>query len=140
MGLRNLVTNNFWWKVAALLLAVGAWAGLSPDEYPIMIRPSGTSIATRELVSHPITITKEASDTREFKVSPSEVDITISSRDEKVLRELDGRDILPRIDLRNFGTNATNVEITVIIPEMEKKGLKLERLQPERVQVELVPD
>lgn len=140
MGLRTLVTNNFWWKVAALLLAAGVWFGLTPERYPITLTTPGIGYATRELVQHPITITKEAADAREFKVTPSVVDITISSRDEEVLRKLDGREVLPRVDLRNFDTNTTNVPITVVIPEMEKRGLRLERLVPEKVQVELVKE
>ena len=135
-----MVTNNFWWKVAALVLAVGVWFGLTPENYQLTLPTPGVAYATRELVQHPITITKEAADAREFKVTPSTVDITISSRDEEALRELDGREILPRVDLRNFGTNMTNVPITVVIPEMEKRGLELEDLSPETVQVELVKE
>ena len=136
--MRELVLNNFWWKVTALLLAVGAWFGLTPGQYNLTLPATGVGYSTRELVQHPITIIKEAADTREFKVTPSAVDITISSRSLDSLRELDGREISPRVDLREFNTNSTTAEIVVVIPEMEKRGLELEKLSPERVQVELV--
>ena len=138
--MRELLLNNFWWKVTALLLAVGAWLGLSQEQYKL-ITPTTTVVpSTRELVQHPITIIKEAADTREFKVTPSEVDITISSRNLEDLRELDGRDVSPRVDLREWDTNATTAEVVVVIPEMKERGLELLKLVPDRVQVELVKD
>lgn len=140
MAIRDLIVNNFWWKVTALLLAVGAWFGLTPGTVPFKLPQTGVPYATRELVAHPITITKEAADTREFKVTPATVDITISGGDDDSLRALNAQEIRPTVDLRSFDTNMTTADIVVFIPEKEKLGVKLVKLVPNTVQVELVKE
>lgn len=140
MPFRELILNNFWWKVTALLLAVGAWYGLSPaGRIPIDLPSTSAGISTRELIAHPVTVSKRADDTREFRVSPSEVDITISSRNYETLKNLDGREIRATVNLTEY-TNQTMMPITIYVPEKEKRGLDLVKLFPEKVRVEVVKE
>ena len=140
MPFREAILNNFWWKITALLLAVGAWYTLSPaGRIPIDLPTTPSGYSTRELIAHPVTISKRADDPREFRVSPSEVDITISSRNLEALKNLDGREIRATVNLTEY-TNQATVAITVFVPEEEKKGLELVKLFPEQVKVEVIKE
>jgi hypothetical protein len=133
---RELILNNFWWKVTALLLAVLTWLGFQPREDRPSLLPQGFQpFFTRHLISHPITITKNASDTREFKVTPSEVDITLSG-DEKILKNLSESEVQATVNIQNWDPRTNTLEIKLFVPP--EGGIKLERMTPERVQVELL--
>jgi hypothetical protein len=139
MPTRDLIFNNFGWKLTALLLAIAAWFGFRTHENPQFVSQSfGPTMSTRELVSHPITIAKPASDTREFRVSPSEVDITMGSSDWNRLKKIEGKDIQATVDLTNFKETNGTIPIKVYLPP--GSGVTLERLVPERVQVELIKE
>jgi hypothetical protein len=140
---RELVLNNFWWKVTALLLAVLVWFGFRPHEkrwnlFPDTFRP----YYTRYFIAHPVSISKPAADTREFKVTPSEVDITLTG-DEKTLRALRGSQLRATADVGDLDATdlkaKTNVlTIKISFPNDEK--IKIERVNPDQVQVELLKE
>src|SRR5688572_32049933 len=90
---------------------------------------------TRVMIAHPITITKPATDTREFKVTPSEVDITLSG-EEEVLRDLASGEVRATVEIVEFRNDTNSLQIHVYVPP--RGGIKLERLTPERVQVEVL--
>ena len=92
---------------------------------------------TRLMIAHPITITKPATDTREFKVTPSEVDITLSG-DEKVLRKLAASEVSATVQIAEFKNDTNSLKIHVYV--QPEGGIKLERLTPERVQVEVIKE
>ena len=119
--------------MTALCLAVLAWFGFQPRDMS-ELWPSRTDY-TRLLIAHPVTITKTATDTREFKVTPSEVDITLSG-DEKVLRDLSSSEVRATIEVLEFKDATNSLEIHVYVPP--RGGIKLERLVPSRVQVEVI--
>ena len=134
--MRDAILNNFLWKVTALLLAVLAWYGFQPKDSRFKFFPEtpGTRAAyTRYFLAHPITISKPATDTREFRVTPPYVDITLTS-DEEI--EIDGSDLRATVDVSNFEGETNMLEVVPFVPD--KGGLKVERITPERVQVELV--
>lgn len=131
--MRDILLNNFWWKVTALCLAVLAWFGFQKRDIG-EFWPTKTDY-TRLLIAHPVTITKPATDTREFKVTPSEVDITLSG-DEKLLRELSSSDVRATVEILEYKDHTNTLEIHVYVPP--RGGIKLERLVPDRVQVEVI--
>jgi hypothetical protein len=133
--MRELVVNNFWWKMTALCLAVLAWFGFQPREMRPYLFPQGRTDYTRLMIAHPVTITKPATDTREFKVTPSEVDITLSG-EEKILRDLASGEVRATIEIIEFKDGTNSLPIHVYVPP--RGGIKLERLTPERVQVEVL--
>jgi hypothetical protein len=135
---RELLLNNFWWKVTALLLAIVVWIGFQPRDkhlnlFPDAYRPS----YARYLLRHPVTIIKPANDTREFKVTPEEVDISLSG-DQKVLENLRGSEVRASVDVVSFTSKTNQLPITVSFPP--GGDIKLERVIPERVQVELLKE
>jgi hypothetical protein len=135
---RDIVLNNFWWKVTALLLAILAWLGFQPGEIrPSLLPESFRPFFTRYLIAHPVTVSKSATDTREFKVTPSEVDITLSG-DEKILRNLAPSEVRAEVLMSEYKGETNTLLIHVYVPP--RGGIKLERLTPERVQVEVLKE
>jgi len=139
---RELIADNFWWKMTALLLAVLAWFGFSPKQNRQMLLP-GTMRPhfTRYLVAHPVTITKNAADAREFKVAPAAVDITLSG-DEKVLRALSDSEVRATVEVSKVKENgeAAPISLPIVLFLPPESGIKLERMTPERVQVEQIKE
>lgn len=136
--MRDLLLNNFWWKLTALLLAILVRFGFQPREqrwsfFPDTFRP----YYTRYFISHPVSISKNATDTREFKVTPSVVDMTLSG-DEKKLRALRGSELRATVDVTELKGSSNVVSITPSFPD--ERGIKVERITPDHVQVELLKE
>lgn len=135
--MRELLLNNFRWKLIALLLAMLAWHGFQPRENrPQLLPNSLRPYFTRQLISHPVTISKQATDLREFKVTPSVVDITVSG-EERDLRDLSDLEIRPTAHVGDLAVGTNSVLIQVPLPA--GKAVQVERIVPERVQVEVFP-
>jgi YbbR domain-containing protein len=135
---RDLLLNNFWWKVTALLLAIVVWLGFQPRDKKLNLFPDAYQPSyVRYILRHPVTIIKPANDTREFKVTPSEVDIALSG-DEKVLDRLKGSEIRASVDVVSLAGKSNTLPITVNFPHSEQ--IKQEQVTPDRVQVELTKE
>jgi hypothetical protein len=130
--MRDVILNNFWWKVTALVLAVLAWSGFQPREIGSYFR---TTSSYRHMIMYPVTISKPATDTREFKVTPSEVDITLSG-EEKVLRSLSASEVRAEVFMADYNGDTNTLPIQVAVPP--RGGVKVERVSPETVQVEVI--
>ena len=135
--MREILVNNFWWKFTALCLAVLAWLGFQPEEDFPRLFPHGRTDYTRLMIAHPVTITKPATDTREFKVTPSEVDITLSG-EEKILRDLASREVRATVEIAEFKDGTNSLRIHVYVPP--RGGIELVGITPERVQVEVIKE
>jgi hypothetical protein len=134
---RDVLLNNFWWKVTALLLAIVVWLGFQPRDKRLNLFPDAyRSSYVRYILRHPVTIVKPATDTREFRVTPSEVDISLSG-DEKVLEALRGSEVRASVDVVSVTTRTNVLPIAVSFPPTAG-AIKVERVTPERVQVELL--
>ena len=136
--MREIVLNNFWWKVTAFLLAVLAWLGFQPKDKRLSLVPDGFRTQyTRYLVAHPVTIIKPATDTREYRITPAFVDITLSG-DEKLLGEIWAGELRATVDVTGFKDGTNSLPLRFVPPE--GKNIQLERMVPDRVQVELRKD
>jgi hypothetical protein len=137
---RDFVLNNFWWKITALLLAILVWIGFRPRDKPLNLFPDQYAYRAsyvRYLLRHPVTIIKPATDTNEFKVTPAEVDISLSG-DEKVLSALRGGEVRASVDVVSLGGKTNVLPLIVTFPP--GGNIKVERVIPERVQVELLKE
>lgn len=130
--MREVLLNNFWWKVTALLLAILAWLGVQGENARDLLPTTKT--AWHYMIAHPVTISKPATDTREFKVTPAEVDITLRG-EEKFLRELSATEIRAEVWASDYKGDTNTLPIHVFVPN---ENIKLERVSPERVQVEVL--
>ncbi|HTG43385.1 MAG TPA: hypothetical protein VK633_02515, partial [Verrucomicrobiae bacterium] len=76
--MRDFLLNNIGWKLTALILAILVWLGFQPRDKHLNLFPEGYRPSyVRYLLRHPVTIIKPATDTNQFKVFPSEVDISL---------------------------------------------------------------
>lgn len=139
MAKRDLILNNFWWKLTALFLAVAVWVGFkSREKDGIKLFPDRPTSHSRVLILHPISITKPANDSREFRVQPTTVDITLSGGDADTLREIDTRQVRATVEISSDLAGETNtLPINVFLPQ-NIRNVQLEKWAPDKVQVELV--
>lgn len=135
--MREILLNNFIWKLTAFLLAVLAWLGFQPKDKRLNLFPDTLRTQySRYLVAHPVTITKPATDRREFKITPSYVDITLNG-DER-LNDIDLSEFRATVDVAAFKEGSNSLPLRFVPPE----GAKIQsfRLQPDKVRVEVIVD
>ena len=136
MAKRDLIFNNFWWKLTALMLAFASWIGVKTlDSDRLLIMPDVGAFSSRELVSHPITITKPATDQREYLIQPTTVDITLIG-DLKALRSLDTREVRATVEVADLRGETNTLPIKVLLPQLE--GVRMEKYGPQKAQVEVI--
>ncbi len=129
--LRNLVLADFWLKLFSLLLAVILWvtvtfASLKDPGIDLRVVP-------RKL---PVTILASTEDSHNFRVSPSEVVVTVQGNP-KTLQNLQTNDIRALVDLTGVGAaRDLRKHIEVSVPA----GVTLMRVVPDEVQVIFPPD
>jgi YbbR domain-containing protein len=129
--LRNLVVEDFWLKLFSLVLAVLLWltvtfasrkdAGADQHVLPKML---------------PVTILASTEDAHNFRVSPSEVAVTVQGNP-KTLQNLQTNDIRAIVDLTGVGAaRDLRKRVEVSVPA----GVTLMRVMPEEVHVIFPPD
>jgi hypothetical protein len=134
---RELLLNNVMWKVTAFLLAVVAWLGFQPRDKRINLFPDLKTEYTRYLVAHPVTISKPATDTREFKITPAFVDIALTG-DEKELRGVSAGELRVTVDVAGFRDGTNLLPLRFIAPN--GTGIRDQGIQPDRVRVEVLKE
>jgi len=129
--LRNLVVEDFWLKLFSLLLAVLLWL-------TVTFASGKDSGADQRVISKmlPVTILASTGDVHNFRVSPSEVAVTVQGNP-KTLQNLQTNDILAIVDLTGVGAaRDLRKRIEVSVPT----GVTIMRMIPEDVQVIFPPD
>jgi len=99
--LRHLFLDDFWLKLFSFVLAVLTWLTVS-----FAIQKEVTPIPNLTLEKNgrrpfprlPVAVLSSAADVRNFKVEPSEVQVTVEG-DAKLLKSLQSRDIRVMVDL-----------------------------------------
>lgn len=129
--LRKLVLEDFWLKLFSLLLAVLLWVTVT------FASRKDTGIDLRVLPKMlPVTILASTEDIHNFRVSPSEVAVTVQG-DPKTLQNLQTNDIRAMVDLTGVGAaRDLRKHIEVSVPA----GVTLMRVMPDEVQVIFPPD
>ena len=129
--LRNLVLEDFWLKLFSLVLAVLLWLTVT------FASRKDTGADQRVLPKMlPVTILASTEDAHNFRVSPSEVAVTVQGNP-KTLQNLQTNDILAIVDLTGVGAaRELRKRIEVSVPA----GLTHLRVMPEEVQVIFPPD
>jgi len=98
--LRQLFLKDFWLKLFSLSLAVLTWITVSfaiqKEGTPAV--PSTTTIVQRPFFNLPVLVVSSTADVRDFKVKPSEVEITVQG-DPKLVEDLQSKDIRAIVDL-----------------------------------------
>ena len=129
--LRNLLLEDFWLKLFSLMLAVLLWLTVS------FARRKDSGIDKQVLPKTlPVAILALAEDVHNFRVSPSEVEVTLQGNP-KTLQSLQTNDLRAFVDLTGVGAaRDLRKRIEVSVPA----GVTPLNVIPEEVQVIFPPD
>jgi YbbR domain-containing protein len=130
MAKRDLVFHNFWWKLTSLLLAVIVWFVVHQDA------PAGAAIMPRNTYrfsSHPLAVLRDSTDKRPVRITPTEVDVTVTAPITETTRLADA-DIQTFIDLSEVDGRVSKVRVRVYVP----RGVRLEQITPDEATVEIM--
>jgi YbbR domain-containing protein len=129
--LRNLVLKDFWLKLFSLMLAVLLWLAVK-----VASRKDGGIDQRVSSKMLPVAILALAEDVHNFRVSPSEVEVTLQGNP-KTLQSLQANDLRAFVDLTGVGAaRDLRKRIEVSVPA----GVTPLSVIPEEVQVIFPPD
>ena len=131
--LRHVVVDDFWLKLFSLVLAVLFWLTVSFAIQQKEVAPSpapSLTLAVHTFFNLPVVVMSSAADVRNFRVSPSAVEVTVQG-DAKAVESLQSKDIRPIVDLTGIEAANALKRIEVSTPA----GVTHVRVVPEQVQV-----
>ena len=135
--LRQVFVDDFWLKLFSFLLAVLIWltASLAIQKEGSPATPLSLAPEERTFSNLPVLVIAAAQDARNFRVSPSTVEVTVRG-DAKIVRALGATEIRARVDLTGVETaSELKARIEVSVPA----GVSLVRIEPTEVQVVFPP-
>lgn len=136
--LRNLIFRDFWLKLFSLALAVLIWIIVAPAaERQQSVNPLvlSTTERTWTYFNIPVLVVSAASDVRDFKVSPSEVEVTVHGEPD-ILKQIKATDIKALVDLTGIeSASSLRKQIEVTVPG----GVTFDSVQPAEVDVIVPP-
>ncbi len=127
----DIITKNFWQKLGALVLAVLIWFTIYSIQHDVRFRKS-LMPQTRTFVNHPITVMKTATDPRSYKITPSEVDVTVRGMPD-ILNSLNEKDIEVYVNLTDI-LEAEKLKKKVIVSPPD--GITVLNVEPRYVTIE----
>ena len=131
MSFRDIVSNNFKWKLGALSMAMFVWfiiqialaKGCNPADHPL------SDVRTRIFFRQPVLVITEPGDPQRFKVTPAKVDITIRSTS-TALNKMTEKDLRAFVSLagEEVGPEQTK-EVLIFVPNtVELDSVKVDPL------------
>ena len=130
--LRDLFFKDVWLKLFSLSLAVLIWFTVS---YAIPTLP--LHISERTFFNLPVVVMSAASDVRNFKVNPNEVELTLQG-DPKILSKIQTKDIHVLVDLTDIKPEP-DATVTKRIEVSTPPGVTHSRVQPQEVRIIFPP-
>jgi len=136
MRFRHLLLNNFGWKLLAFSLASMVWFSVRTSIH-LAIQPSSPLISqseSRVYMRLPVAVLTSPGESREFKVEPAAVSVTITGPTE-MLDTLRPFDLTPYVNLyegREASGHRRRVHLTI------PPGVSVNRITPADVMVETV--
>ena len=128
--LRHLFLEDFWWKLFALVLAILVWLTVT------FASQKEARTAPRVFANLPVAVLSGAEDVHNFKVSPSEVEVTVQG-DARTLQNLQDKDIRAMVDLTGVAVaEDLHKPIEISVPA----GVTCLRVVPKEVKVIFPPD
>jgi len=134
MTLRDLILNNFVWKLTSLILAMLVWWRIDNlvERDKEQAETPATSSGETQTFSLPVRVLGPARNARGFAVVPGEVTVTLRGK----------RDILERINATNvvvyvdatFAPDAPSATLTVVV--RPPAGVSVQEVRPAGVYVE----
>jgi hypothetical protein len=103
MASRNVILQNFWWKLLSLLVAALAWflieTEVQKSEQQAKSKEEVETDSRRPFYGVPVTLLTPPSNTNRFTVVPGEVAVWVGSKDSKALYELQARRVQAFVDV-----------------------------------------
>jgi YbbR domain-containing protein len=138
--LRQLVLQDFWLKLFSLALATLIWLTVSiyihKNKEGGLPSLGGNPLEERlTLLNIPIKVVAEAADVRNFKVTPTTVDVTVRGQPE-ALKNLERTQIRALVDLTDVAAaRLASMRIDITVPP----GITIESWEPRVVEVIVPP-
>lgn len=132
MATRESIVHNFWWKVTSLLLAVIVWFVVKAQDTSTA-RPQVLPRHSYRFRSHPLNVMRDSVDKRPLRITPTEVDITVTTPITETSR-LSASDIQTFVDLAEVDPQTRKAPIRVYVT----RGIRLEKIVPTEAMVEIV--
>ncbi len=134
---RQLVVHDFWLKLFSLALAILVWVTVSfaIRHQGSPVNTMGLAIKERPFYNLPVIVLSSAEDVRNFRVSPSEVEVTVQG-DAKIVDNLRAKDIRTMVDLT--GVEAAK-DLRRRIEVSTPPGVTHVRISPPDVQIVFPP-
>src|SRR5882757_3650127 len=129
--MRDWITNDFWWKLFSVFLAVAIWLTVHQIRDEPSVTP--TSGNTLSIGSVPVTIISASADVHEFHALPDAVAIQVSGSPKALAELLQGKQIHAFVDLTNITNAAPNLRRSVQVTT--PPGVTLVAVDPSEVGV-----
>ncbi|MCL5098972.1 MAG: hypothetical protein M1608_15840 [Candidatus Omnitrophica bacterium] len=136
MRWREFIRHNFWLKLFALVLATLTWITVRfaiQHEIGLVQNPLANAM-TREFKPLPIRVLTEATDLRNFKITPPEASITVSG-EAGLIGSLSKQDIQVFVDMADAGDEHEWIKKVNAVSPM---GVSIIRISPIWVRVERI--
>ena len=128
--LRYLFIEDFRWKLFSLGLAILVWVTVT------FVSPKDARTDKRVFLNLPVTVVAAAEDVRNFRVSPSAVEVAVQG-DTETLQNLQSKDVRATVDLTGVAVaHDLRKRVEVSVPA----GVTYMRVAPEEVQVIFPPE
>jgi len=118
MSLRHLIFHNFWLKMFSIASGTIIWMAIhfSIDHDLTLSEPAASQRFVKKIMTVPISILQDEGDTRVFKLSPTNVVLTVMG-EARTLRGPEGKEIKMYVDLTDhFSTAATQEDLHPGVP------------------------
>ncbi len=132
---RDLILNNLYLKLTALMLAILVWLAFhrSDSPYSPVSKPVEAKSSVGKIIKQiPISLLLPVGDTRQYLIRPPSVEIELSG-ELSLLKFLPTNEIRAFLDVIEFRTNESKISIQVNVP----KGVQVEVINPDKAQIEL---
>lgn len=132
MPLRDLILNNFRWKLTALILAVAVWFVIYKAAPGDLLSLSGLGKEERHF-QVPVRILREPEDARAFRAKPQMVEIRLRG-EVTILKTVRENDITAYVNLTEASNTDWPARVYVHAPDgvtvlnIEPSGVNLERV------------
>ncbi len=134
MTLRDLILNNFVWKLISLILAMLVWwrvNTLVKTEEEQALTPAANLDETQTF-NLPVRVLGPARNLGGFAVAPSEVTVTLRG-ERDALRRVNATNLVVYVDA-TFALNAKSATLTVMV--RPPAGVGVQEIKPPEVRVE----
>ncbi|HZV36940.1 MAG TPA: CdaR family protein [Verrucomicrobiae bacterium] len=142
MPLRDIVVNNFWWKLLSLLLAALTWLTIETalqreqsQKHSLKEAPLVNS-SKRTFPAVPITLMTSTMNTNRFSITPATTTVDISGPEDELLK-LQEKDIHVYIDLSDLSDEK---QVRRPIRAEVPNNLKVDNLTPANATAERISE